>query len=98
MPFNFKVTLQEDQIETLEEDCVWTLINKTHSWMYVNKGEWWNKKHKADMAFPLDTHTHLPSPQLVPFWLIGDYLSDHFDLFAGAKAIFSTQRAACRLL
>lgn len=40
---------------------------------------------------------HFPSPRLGPFWLTGDYLSDHFDLLAGAKAIFSSQRSACRL-
>lgn len=29
---------------------------------------------------------------------MGDYLSDHFDLLAGARAIFSTQQAPCRRL
>lgn len=109
IPFNFKATLQEDQIETLEEDFVCLNAYKQKytlaiQGVCVNKGKGWNKKHEAVLASPPHTHTrtntitHLPSPQLVPFWLMGDYLSDHFDLLAGAKAIFSTRRAACRLL
>lgn len=43
-----------------------------------------------------DTYT-LPLPPAEFLLTHGDYLSDHFDLLAGAKAIFSTQRSACRL-
>lgn len=75
IPFNFKVTLQEDQIEILEEDFVCLNSYKQKytyalaTYLSANKGEWWNKKPIAALAFNTHTHRHIytsPPPSWVP--------------------------------
>lgn len=48
-------------------------------------------QHEAALSPHAPLMLTAPFPQLLPFRLMGDYLSDHFDLLPSAKAIFSIQ-------